>query len=178
MFLQVCVILFTKGGEYLTRYTPGTRYTPRPGTPPGPGTPPRDQVHPLDQVHPPWDQVHPPPGPGTPPRDQVHPLNQVYPHGIRYTPLPDQVHPPGPGTPPRSTAYWEIRSTCGRSHPTGMQSCISSFPDKRGSADVVKVTPGWIAQYNGDTLASCLAVDSVYLLLCTWLHSSCYNEKS
>ena len=56
-FLQVCVILFTRGGEYLTRYTPlgpgtpppGTRYTPRARytplhqvpTPPGPGTPPR-----------------------------------------------------------------------------------------------------------------------------------------
>ena len=96
MFLQVCVILFTRGevpdqvqppgpGTPLqtrytpwTRYTPGTRYTPLGPGPPGPVTP-QDQVHPLE--------------PGTPP-------------GTRYTPLGlgtppwDQVHPPGPGTPP------------------------------------------------------------------------------
>ena len=46
------------------------------------------------------DQVHPP-GPGTPPLNQVH--------------LPGPGNLPGPGTPLRSRAWWEIRSTCGRS---------------------------------------------------------------
>ena len=54
MFLQVCVILFTGRGEYLTRYTP-----------PGPGTPPRTRYTPRTR-HTPLDQAHPP-GPGTPP---------------------------------------------------------------------------------------------------------------
>ena len=66
MFLQVCVILFTGGGEYLTStppdqvHPPGTRYTPLTRY-----TSPRTRYTPPDQVHPPSDQVHPsPPGPG------------------------------------------------------------------------------------------------------------------
>ena len=106
MFLQASVILLT-GGEYLTRYIPGTRYTPGPGTPPRPGTPPQTRYTPRDQVHsPPPDQVHPPgpgtlpPGPGTPPT-RYTPPDQVPPR--------DQVHPP-----PRGRTCWEIRSTRGR----------------------------------------------------------------
>ena len=68
-------ILFTGGGEYLTRYIPPTQTpSPQPGTPPG-ANPPPDQVYPPRSRH--------PPGPGTPPLGQVHPL--------------------GPGTPPEQS---------------------------------------------------------------------------
>ena len=135
-----------------TRYTPWDQ----PGIPPGTSYPPPrtrytpwDQVHPQtrytpwtrytrqDLVQPPWDQVHPlGPARYTPwdqlpsPLDQVHPLGPGTPPWTRYT--------PGPGTPPtrytphtRYTpghrACWEIRSTRGGTHPTGMQSCLANF---------------------------------------------------
>ena len=117
IFLHQFVILFT-GGEYLTKYTPGTRYSPwtRQVHPPDQAGTPQDQAGTHSprtrQVHPrrpgrytPWDQVHLT-GPGTPPGTrQVHPpgpgrytpADQVgTPPGTRYTWL-DQVHPQGPG---------------------------------------------------------------------------------
>ena len=112
-YFYICiVILFTREGEYLTRY-PLPKQTPPPGTryiPPGPGTPPRSRhppradtpprtrYTPLEQTHP-RDQVHPP-GPSTPSQEQIPPPRADTPSGIRYTPQ-DQVHPP-----PRSRACW------------------------------------------------------------------------
>ena len=82
VFTGVCL---STGGEYLTRYPPGTRYIPR------------------DQVHPPGTRYTNPPGTRYTPQDQVHPpTRHRHPPGTRYT-------PPTPGTPQNQVHPPEIR---------------------------------------------------------------------
>ena len=124
IFASVCH-LFT-GTKYLTppvtRYTPNQVHPPRAGTPPGPGAPPRSRYIPRTRITPPWDQV--------PPRTRYTTQTRYTPQ-TSYTPRPatpaqNQLHPPGAEHAGRYGQH------AGSTHPTGMQSCLSSF---RGATD-------------------------------------------
>ena len=95
IFSQASVILFIGGVCLSTCWDTTTSGTRHPH---------RSSRHPLPRAR------HNP-GPGTPPGAG--------------TPPPQQQASPGAGTPLHRRACWEIRSTTGGTHPTGMHSCLT-----------------------------------------------------
>ena len=83
--------------------------------PPGADTPLPLGADTPQSRHTPWEQ--------TPPQEQTPPGSDT-PSPREQTPSRSDTSPPPEQTPPPRRACWEIRSTRGGTHPTGMRSCF------------------------------------------------------